>query len=110
MEKTKCNSKGDLIKLLKIWLETDEQTIANGKNTVGTENWISLTVSGNNYYLNADTTREGVEIFVNNHEDNFPWKVITNNRGVFKKVTNDVNGNRIPGLYFYSSQEGEREI
>ena len=110
MEKTKCNSKDDLIKLLKNWLETNEQTIGNGENKVGTEKWIFLTVSANNYYINADTTREGVEIFLNNHEENFPWKVITNNRGVFKKVSNDENGYPIPGLYFYSSQEGEREI
>ena len=110
MERSECNSKDNLIKLLKNWLETNEQTIGNGENQIGAVKWIFININGNNYYINADTTREGVEVFVNNHEDNFPWKVITNNRGVFKKVTNDVNGNRIPGLYFYSSQESEREI
>lgn len=110
MEKAKCNSKDDLVKLLKIWLETNEQTIGNGENIVGTEKWIFLTLFEKKYYINADTTREGVIIFVNNHEENFPWKVISNNRGVFKKVSNDLNGNPIPGLYFYSSKEGEREI
>lgn len=110
MKKTKCNSNDDLIKLLKIWLETNEQTIGNGENNVGNEKWIFLTVFGNKYFINADTTREGVEIFVNNHEENFPWRVITNNRGKYKKVSNDENGYPIPGLYFYSSKEGKREL
>ncbi len=31
MKKTKCNSKDDLMKLLKIWLKTNEQKIGNGE-------------------------------------------------------------------------------
>ncbi len=110
MKNTKCNSKDELITLLKNWLETNELTIGNGESLTGNTKWIFIIINGNDYYINADTTREGVEVFVKNHERNYTWKVISNNRNVFKKVSNDVHDNPIPGLYFYSSQEGQREI
>lgn len=48
--------------------------------------------------------------FVKNHEKKYPWVVIANNRKVYKKVSNDINGNAIKGLYFYSKTIGEREF
>ncbi len=110
MEKSKCNSKDQLITLLKNWLKTNEPTIGNGKNKTGNTKWIFLILNENNYYINADSKREGILNFVNNHENNYPWVVIANNRGVYKKVSNDVNGKSIKGLYFYSETIGKREI
>jgi hypothetical protein len=96
---------------LKNWLETtNEQTIANGENKTGNEKWIFLNLNGKKYYINADTTREGIDAFVNNHDENYSWKVIANNRKVYIKVSNDLNGNTIKGLYFYSDIIGEREM
>jgi hypothetical protein len=110
MNKTKCSSKDELIQLLKNWLKTNETTIGNEAYSTGNTKWIFLMLNGNNYYLNADTTRDGIKSFVNNHENNYPWVVIANNRNVNKKVTNDVNGSAIKGLYFYSVTIGKREI
>ena len=110
MKKTKCNTKDELIKLLKNWLQTNQQTIGNGENKTGNTKWIFLYLNGNNYYINADTTREGVLNFVKNHEDNYPWVVIANNRNVYKKVSNDLYSKVIKGLYFYSVTIGQREI
>lgn len=105
---TICNSKDDLIKLLKNWLETNENTIGDFDNYLGNTKWIFLNLNGNNYYINADTKREGVLDFVKNHEKNYPWKVIPNNRNVYKKVSNNIDGKAIKGLYFYSENIGQR--
>ena len=110
MKNTKCNSKDELILVLKSWLKTNETTIGNGENKTGNTKWIFLNLNDNKYYINADTTREGIESFVKNHERSYSWKVISNNRNVYKKVSNDINGKAIKGLYFYSESIGQREI
>ncbi len=110
MKKTKCTSKEQLIVLLKNWLETSETKIGNGKNKTGNTKWIFLNLNSTNYYINADTKREGIVEFVKNHENNYPSIVIANNRDVYKKVSNDENGKAIKGLYFYSEVIGQREI
>ena len=92
------------------WLETNELTIGNGESLTGNTKWIFLNLNGSKYYINADTTREGILNFVKNHENNYPWMVIANNRNVYKKVSNDLNGKSIIGLYFYSVTIGQREI
>lgn len=109
-KKTKCYSKDQLILLLENWLKTNEQTIGNGKSKTGNTKWIILYLNNREYFINADTTREGIMNFVKNHEKKYPWVVIANNRKVYKKVSNDINGNAIKGLYFYSKTIGEREF
>ena len=109
-KETKCYSKDQLILLLENWLKTNEPTIGNGKNKTGNTKWIFLYLNDKEYYINADTTREGITNFVRNHEKNYPWVVIANNRNVYKKVSNEINENAIKGLYFYSNTNGEREF
>jgi hypothetical protein len=110
MKKTKCNSKDELILVLKCWLKTNEITIGNGENKTGNTKWIFLKLNDNKYYINADTTEEGIKVFVKNHEENNSWKVIANRKNIFNKVSNDINGNPIQGLCFYSDAIGQREI
>jgi len=107
---TICNSKEELIKLLKNWLQTNENTIGDIDNYPNNIKWIFLNLNNNNYFINADTTREGVTIFVDNHENNNSWEVIANKNNRFNKVSNDIDGNAIAGLYFYSVTLGQREI
>lgn len=109
-KKTKCYSKDQLIILLKSWLTTNEKTIGNGKNKTGNTKWIYLYLNNMEFFINADTTREGVINFVENHEKNHPWVVIANKDNVYNKVSNDINRNAIKGLYFYSKNNGEREF
>ena len=107
---TICYSKDQLVMLLKNWLKTNEPTIGNGNNKTGNTEWIILNLNGSKYFINADSTREGITNFVRNHEKNYPWVVIANNRNVYKKVSNEINENAIKGLYFYSNTIGEREF
>ena len=107
---TICNSKEELIKLLKNWLQTNENTIGDIDNYPGYTKWVELNINGNKYYINADTTREGVTIFVDNHENNSSWKVIANKNNIFKKVSNNTYGKAIKGLYFYSENIGQMGI
>jgi hypothetical protein len=107
---TKCNSKDELILVFKSWLETNETAIGDIDNYPKYTKWIFLNLNGNNYFINADTTREGIVDFVNNHENNNSWKVIANRDKIFNKVSNDVASKAIKGLYFYSESIGQREI
>ena len=110
MQKTKCNSKNELILVLKNWLKTNEQSIGNGENKTGHTKWIFLNLNGNKYYINADTTREGIMYFLENHENNYPWVVIANKNNVYNKVSNGKSENAIKGLYFYSVTYGKKVI
>ena len=103
---TKCNSKNELINILRNWLRTNEETIGVGRGI----RWIDLNINGSVYFLNSDSTRFGIERFISDFENNNQWKVIVNNRGIYNKVTNDINGLPITGLYFYADIHGERKI
>jgi hypothetical protein len=108
---TICNSKDDLIKLLEKWLENPKNiTIGDLTNFNGNARWLFLKLDNKSYYLNADNHRNGVLELVKNHRKGNVWKVIQNNRGTYKKLTNDVNHKAIPYLYFYANENGEREI
>lgn len=109
-KKTKCYSKDQLILLLENWLKTNEPTIGNGKNKTGNTKWIFLYLNDKEYYINADTTREGIMNFVKNHKKKHPWVIIADKNKVYKKISNDINRNAIKGLYFYSNTIGEREF
>ncbi len=108
---TIINSKDNLIKLLNIWLEkTVEMTIGDIDNFPKYTKWISLNLNGNIYFINSDSSREGIKVFVKNHENNNSWKIILNRDSIFNKVSNDAAGKPIKGLYFYSEVIGQREI
>lgn len=107
---TICYSKDQLVMLLKNWFKTNEPTIGNGKNKTGNTKWIFLYLNDKEYYINADTTREGIMNFVKNHEKKHPWVIIADKNQVYQKVSNDINRNAIKGLYFYSNTIGEREF
>jgi hypothetical protein len=110
MNKTTCYSKTELITLLKEWLLSGEQNIGNGLSITGNTKWIKLKLDSDSFYINADTERIGVEVFIKNHELGYQWQVITNNRNNYKKVTNDENGLAIKYLYFYADKAGQRII
>ena len=104
-------SKFQLTTLLQEWLLTPRATIGDlyGRRS-NPEPWIWIKIDNYLFKIHADTTREGIKVFVKNHEENNSLKIIQNNRGVYKKVSNDINGKAIKGLYFYSEEIGQREI
>ncbi len=105
-----CDSLEMLVELLKNWLKTNEDTIGDINNFQRNTKWIELNLNGNNYFINADSTRHGIEVFVKNYENNHPCIVVSNSNQIFNKVTNDSRGAAIKGLYFYSSNEGQRKL
>jgi hypothetical protein len=91
--------------LLNEWLKTSSSTIGemHGKNS-NPEPWLWIKLKNDLYQINADTKREGVQEFLNNEVKENPWLIIpTENKGNRTKVTNDKNGNPIPGFYMYKS-------
>ena len=76
------NSKEDLFTLLKIWKElTKGGTIGDITNDQINNNTqiIKLRLNNTSYYINADTTREGVLRFLENKNNG--WIIILNERG-----------------------------
>jgi len=100
-----CNTKDDLVKLLKNWLGTNENTIGDLKGKKSNpEPWIRIKIDNDSYQINADSRRVGVQEFLNNEGNKHPWLIIpTKNSGNLTKVTNDINGNPIPFFYMYKS-------
>ena len=93
-------SKEDLYLLLKWWLKLSKKnTIGNIDNIRNNQKLILIQIGTNSYYINADTTRTGVEEFLKNKDRN--WKIIKSNRGNFNKITN--SDKEIPGFYIYKA-------
>jgi hypothetical protein len=96
-------SKKDLYILLGIWVDkTKGETIGNIKNILINKNTqiIKLRLNNNSYYINADTTRDGVLQFLENR--NKSWITILNERGKnINKITNNEDSTPIEGFYMY---------
>jgi hypothetical protein len=95
-------SKKQLFVLLEMWVKRTENindTIGNlvihNKNV----QIVKLNIGNRTFYINADTTREGVSHFLQNKKEE--WKIIENERGRKNKVTNDSDKNPIQGFYMY---------
>ena len=98
-------SKFQLTALLQQWLITSGSTIGDlhGKSS-NPESWLWIKINNNLYQINADTKRQGVQMFLKNEANKNPWVIIpTENSGNLTKFTNDINGNPIPGFYMYKS-------
>lgn len=92
--------KDEFIEILKWWSTiTTSNTIGDltlmNKNTP----LIYLQIGSSTYYINADSTKNGVKEFLKNKKES--WSIIVNENGVKNKVTNSVNSDAIPGFYFY---------
>ena len=91
-------SKKDLYLLLKWWLKLSRKnTIGNLDKIRNIQKLILIQIGTNSYYINADTTRTGVEEFLKNKDRN--WKKIKSKRGNLNKITNSAKD--IPGFYMY---------
>lgn len=100
--KNALESKKELFILLEMWAKrTDNSTDTIGN--LGSHNnnvkIIKLNLANNSYYINADTTREGVLKFLENKKSN--WRIIENQNCVMNKVTNTINNEPIQGFYMY---------
>ena len=96
--------KKQLYVLLTMWFQRTE----NLNDTIGDLDIhnknvpiVTLNIGKRSFYINADTTRQGVEQFLHNKDRD--WNIIENNRGRENKVTNDPDNNSIEGFYMYQS-------
>ena len=94
-------SKKHLFILLDMWVKSTE----NSKDTIGNlgvynnVKIIKLNLDDKSYYIDADTTREGVLKFLENKKRK--WRIIVNRDGRRNKVTNTTNDAPIEGFYMY---------
>ena len=97
------NSKEELFTLLKIWKLTKGATIGDITNNQINNNTqiIKLKLNSTSYYINADTTREGVLRFLKNRNNG--WITILNERKKMNKITNNEDRTPIEGFYMYKS-------
>jgi len=97
------NSKEELLTLLKIWKSTKGATIGDITNNQINNNTqiIKLKLNSTSYYINADTTREGVLRFLENRNNG--WITILNERENMNKITNNEDRTPIEGFYMYKS-------
>ena len=94
--------KKHLFILLDMWVkrtENSNDTIGNLDLCNNNVKIIKLNLANNSYYINADTTREGVLKFLENKKNE--WRIIENERGRMNKVTNTANEDPIQGFYMY---------
>lgn len=90
-------SREDLVILLKGWCQmTSSETIGDPNIGIGVRPLIRLRLGDRRYELNADTKREGVQIFLENEKKGNTWVHSDTNR-----VSNALNGEYIQNLHMY---------
>lgn len=94
------NKKETLYDLLECWMKfTKKETIGDLNKYNRNTTRIKVKIGSKEYKINSDTTKEGVEEFLENKENN--WSLINNENGVKNKITNDLYENPIRGFYMY---------
>ena len=94
------NNKETLYDLLDCWMKlTKKETIGDLNKYNRNTTRIRVTIGGKVYKINSDTTKEGVEEFLENRKNT--WCLINNENGVKNKITNDSFKNPIRGFYMY---------
>lgn len=103
-ENNPLNSINELVNLLKKWKDnSDSETIGDlkGRNSNPTP-LIWININNKMYKIHTDTKRKGIEMFIQNHENDNQLIIIKNRDGIYNKITNDSDNKSISGLYFYS--------
>ena len=94
------NNKETLYDLLECWMKfTKKETIGDLNKYNRNTTRIKVKIGSKDYKINSDTTKEGVEEFLENKLN--PWCLINNENGVKNKMTNDLSENPIRGFYMY---------
>ena len=84
----------------------DLETVGDASQ-YGQTPWIYVIDDGHLYFLNADSTKEGVEEYLRVllREPETSWTLVTNNRGRRNKAAFGSDARVIPKLYLYRSDE-----
>ena len=94
------NNKETLYDLLDCWMKfTKKETIGDLNKYNRNTTRIKVKIGSKDYKINSDTTKGGVEEFLENRKNT--WCLINNENGVKNKITNDLSENSIRGFYMY---------
>ena len=94
------NNKETLYDLLDCWMKfTKKETIGDLNKYNRNTTRIKVKIGSKDYKINSDTTKDGVEEFLENRKNT--WCIINNENGVKNKITNDLSENSIRGFYMY---------
>ncbi len=89
---------------LRKWYEnTDEETIGD-VGSYGGVAWVWITDETNEYHLNADTKRRGVQEYLallREYENLLEWSIVQNSLGVLNKVAFGPDKKVIKRFYLY---------
>ena len=97
---TSLKSKEELYGILNWWKKLSKsETIGDLGKMNGNTPLIIIRIGSSSFYVNADTNRTGVEVFLKNKIN--PWKLIINRDTKKNKITNDSNHEPIEGFYMY---------
>jgi len=88
---------------LREWLGYSDSPFIGDAERFGGRAWLWVRQLGWRYYLNADTTREGVAEYVRllDKAGKLSWSVVPNEKGVENKVAFGPDQIVIPGFYLY---------
>jgi len=87
---------------LREFLVTNQAVVAPSEHANAP--WVWVKSLGNRYYLNADSTRDGVAAYiarVDAEGDSIRWSVVENERGRVNKAAFGEDREVIPGFYLY---------
>ncbi len=103
-ENNPLNSINELVNLLKKWKDnSDSETIGDLRGLKSNPTpliWINI--NNKMYRIHTDTKRKGIEMFIQNYENDNQLIIIKNRDGIYNKITNDSDNKSISGLYFYA--------
>jgi hypothetical protein len=88
--------------ILAEWFQTGENQIGDADH--GITAWVHVREGDDVFRLNSDTTREGVERYlqlVRQYEDRLEWSVVENERGNMNKVAFGPEAETIRYFYLY---------
>ena len=95
-------SKSHLNILLRAWLETPNVfSLGNLEEKKGIEPLIWISIGSKSYYINSDSNKEGVKLYLKNEEKKNKWINIKTKSGNNTKITNNIDGSPIKGFYMY---------
>jgi hypothetical protein len=94
------NGLEDLIRNFKDWLENNPCEKISG-NDIGVAPHIFVKINNQLFRIHSDTTKQAIEVFVDNFKNNYEFKIIKNRNGNKVKATNNNDKTPIPGLYMY---------
>lgn len=103
-----CEDRRDFVELLRWWLETTSEPTIGDLGSYSGRPWLRVRAGSTLCHLNADTSRAGVQRFlelVREHGGDLEWRVVANQRGKVNRVAFGPAAERVKKFYLYTDDE-----